>query len=404
MAIPKELLDQLLEHCDEPKDLLSQGGFLHQLTGRLIERMLEGEMTDHLGYEHRSPAGKGTGNSRNGHSKKTLKGEQGDIEIHLPRDRNGSFEPQIVPKHERRLPSLNEKILSLYARGMTTREIQGHLEELYHTEISPTLISNVTASVLEEVTAWQTRPLERLYPIVYLDAIHVKIRDEGQVQLKAVYLALGLNREGEKELLGLWIAKTEGAKFWLSVLTELQNRGVEDILICCVDGLTGFPEAIATVFPQTLVQLCIVHMVRNSLRFVNWKDRKAAAADLRTIYRASTETAGQAALEAFADKWDAKYPTISRSWQRHWEELSVFYAYPKEIRRVIYTTNAIESVNRQMRKLLKTRGALPSDDAVLKLMYLALERISKKWTRPIANWPAALNRFAIEFEGRVPLP
>lgn len=404
MAIPKELLDQLLEHCDEPEDLLAQGGFLHQLTGRLVERMLEGEMTDHLGYEHRSPAGKGTGNSRNGHSKKTLKGDQGDVEIHVPRDRKGSFEPQIVPKHERRLPSLDEKILSLYARGMTTREIQGHLEELYHTELSPTLISNVTASVLEEVKAWQNRPLEALYPIVYLDAIQVKVRDEGQVQRKAVYLALGVNLDGEKELLGLWIAQTEGAKFWLQVLTELQNRGVEDILICCVDGLTGFPEAIETVYPQTLVQLCIVHMVRNSLRFVNWKDRKAVAADLRTIYRAPTEAAGRDALSAFAEKWDAKYPTISRSWDQHWDELSVFFAYPKEIRRVIYTTNAIESVNRQMRKILKNRGALPSDEAVLKLMYMALQKLSQKWTRPIKNWPAALNRFAIEFEGRVPLP
>lgn len=404
MAIPKELLDQLLEHCDEPEDLLAQGGFLHQLTGRLVERMLEGEMTDHLGYAHRSPAGKGTGNSRNGHSKKTLKGEQGDVEIRVPRDRGGTFEPQIVPKHERRLPSLDEKILSLYARGMTTREIQGHLEELYHTELSPTLISNVTASVLEEVKAWQSRPLEALYPIVYLDAIQVKVRDEGQVQRKAVYLALGVNLDGEKELLGLWIAQTEGAKFWLQVLTELQNRGVEDILICCVDGLVGFPEAIETVYPQTLVQLCIVHMVRNSLRFVNWKDRKAVAADLRTIYRAPTEAAGRDALSAFAEKWDAKYPTISRSWDQHWDELSVFFAYPKEIRRVIYTTNAIESVNRQMRKILKNRGALPSDEAVLKLMYMALQKLSQKWTRPIKNWPAALNRFAIEFEGRVPLP
>jgi putative transposase len=366
--------------------------------------MLEGEMTDHLGYERHAPAGKGTGNSRNGHSKKTLKGEQGDVEIRVPRDRSGTFEPRIVPKHERRLPSLDQKILSLYARGMTTREIQGHLEELYHTEISPTLISNVTASVLEEVTAWQTRPLEALYPILYLDALHVKVRDEGQVQRKAVYLALGINLDGEKELLGLWIAQAEGAKFWLSVLTELKNRGLEDILICCIDGLTGFREAIETVYPQTLVQLCIVHMVRGSLRFVNWKDRKAVAKDLRTIYQAATEAAGRAALERFAETWDGKYPTISRSWHRHWDELSVFYAYPKEIRRVIYTTNAIESVNRQMRKILKNRGALPSDEAVLKLMYMALQKISRKWTRPIMNWPAALNRFAIEFEGRVPLP
>lgn len=403
MAIPKELLDQLLKHCEKPEDLLRQGGFLHELTGRLVERMLEGEMTDHLGYEKRSPAARGADNTRNGHSKKTLKADQGHVQIQVPRDRNASFEPVIVPKHERRLPSLDEKIISLYARGMSTREIQGHLEELYHTEISPTLVSNVTAAVLEEVTQWQNRPLEPVYPILYLDAISVKVRDQGQVRRKAVYLALGVNLEGEKELLGLWISQTEGAKFWMSVLTELKNRGVEDMLICCVDGLTGFSEAIVTVYPQTLVQLCIVHMVRNSLQFVSWKDRKQVAQELRAIYRAATEPAAREELAAFGQKWDGKYPMISRSWRQHWDELSVFFAYPDEIRRVIYTTNAIESVNRQMRKTLKTRGALPGDEAVMKLMYLALDRISKKWTRPIQNWQAALNRFAIEFEGRVPL-
>ena len=275
MAIPKHLLDELLQHCDEPEDLLKQGGFLQELTGRLVERMLEGEMTAHLGYEPR--AGRGADNVRNGHSKKTLKGDTGQVEIKVPRDRKATFEPKIVPKHQRRLPSLDEKILSLYARGMTTREIQGHLEELYHTELSPTLISNVTASVLEELRRWQNRPLEALYPILWLDALHVKVRDEGQVRRKAVYLALGLNLDGEKELLGLWMAQAEGAKFWLQVLTELKNRGVADLLICCVDGLTGFTEAIETVYPQALVQLCIVHMVRASLRFANWKDRRALA-------------------------------------------------------------------------------------------------------------------------------
>ena len=284
---------------------------------------------------------------------------------------------------------------------MTTREIQGHLEELYHTEVSPTLISNVTASVLDEVTAWQNRPLDALYPVLYLDALFVKVRHEGRIQSKAVYLALGLTLDGEKELLGLWIAEAEGAKFWLRVLTELQNRGVEDVLICCVDGRAGFSEAIATVYPQALVQLCIVHMVRGSLRFVNWKDRKAVAGDLRAIYRAPTEAAGRA---AFGERWDALYPTVRPAWERHWDELSVFYGFPEEIRRVIYTTNAIESVNRQLRKVLKTRGALPSDEAAMKLLYLALQRASQKWTRPIQNWPGALNRFAIEFEGRVPLP
>lgn len=404
MAIPKELLDQLLEHCDDPQDLLAQGGFLHQLTGRLVERALEGEMTDHLGYEKHGAEGRGTGNSRNGHSAKTLKSEHGDVTIRVPRDRGGTFKPAIVPKHERRLPALDAKILSLYARGLTTREIQGHLEELYHTEVSPTLVSNVTAAVLDEVTAWQNRPLDPLYPVLYLDALFVKARHEGRVQSKAVYLAVGITLDGEKDLLGLWIAESEGSKFWLGVLTELQNRGVEDVLICCVDGLTGFSEAVQAVFPLTLVQLCIVHMVRGSLRFVNWKDRKAVARDLRAVYRAPTEAAGRAALIAFGERWDAAYPTIRPAWERHWDELSVFYGFPEEIRRVIYTTNAIESVNRQLRRVLKTRGALPSDEAVMKLLYLALQRASQKWTRPIQNWPGALNRFAIEFEGRVPLP
>lgn len=315
-----------------------------------------------------------------------------------------------MPKHQRRLPTLDDKILSLYARGMTTREIRGHLrrstspEELYHTEISPTLISNVTASVLEEVTAWQNRPLDALYPILYLDALFVKVRHEGRVQRKAVYLALGVNLDGEKEVLGLWISETEGAKFWLGVLTELKNRGVEDVLICCVDGLTGFSEAIQTVFPLTLVQLCIVHMVRSSLRFVNWKDRKAVARDLRAIYRAPTEAAGLAGLAAFGERWNEAYPTIQPAWERHWDALSAFYSFPDEIRRVIYTTNAIEAINRQLRKAIKTRGALPSDDSALKVLYLALAKASQKWTRPIKNWPGALNHFAIEFAGRVPLP
>ena len=404
MAIPKELLDQLLQHCDDPQDLLKQGGFLHQLTGRLVERALDAEMTDHLGYEKHAAEGKRSGNSRNGRSAKTLKSEAGDVEVRVPRDRSGTFEPALVPKHERRLPALDDKILALYARGMTTRDIQGHLEELYHTDISPTLVSNVTAAILDEVTAWQNRPLDAVYPVLYLDALFVKVRHEGHVKSKAVYLALGINLDGEKELLGLWIAETEGARFWLGVLTELKNRGVEDVLVCCVDGLMGFEEAIQTVFPLTLVQLCIVHMVRGSLRFVNWADRKAVAADLRAVYRAPTEAAGRAALVEFGTAWDARYPLVRPAWERHWDALSVFFAFPAEIRRVIYTTNAIESLNRGLRKVLKTRGSLPSDEAVTKLLYLALQRASENWTRPIQNWPQALNHFALHFEGRVPLP
>ena len=403
MAIKKELLDELLKECDNPEDLFGKDGLLKELTGRLVDRVLEAELTDHLGYEKNAPDGYGTGNSRNGHSEKTLKSDSGEIPIKVPRDRNSSFEPKLVRKRQTRMPSLDEKITSLYARGMATREIQGHLQDLYGTEISPTLISNVTSAVLEEVRAWQNRPLQAIYPILYLDAIFVKVRDEGHVQNKAIYLALGINLEGEKELLGMWISEAEGAKFWAGVLTELKNRGVEDILFCCVDGLTGFEEAITAVYPQTIVQLCIVHMVRNSLRFVSWKDRKEVAADLKRVYRAVTAEEAEEHLEQFMEKWDEKYPTIGRLWKSHWDRIIPFFRYPKEIRKVLYTTNAIESMNRSLRKVLKTRGALPSEEAAMKLMYLALMRISKRWTRPIREWKAALNRFAIEFEGRVPL-
>ncbi len=404
MAIRKELLDELLKQVDNPEDLFGKDGLLKQLTARLVERVLDAELTDHLGYDKHDPAGRGSGNNRNGHGSKTLKGDNGELSIKVPRDRNGSFEPQLVQKRQSRMPSFDEKILSLYARGLSTREIQGHLEDLYGTQVSPQLISTVTDAVLDEVTQWQNRPLEAIYPIVYLDALFVKVRDEGRVVKKAVYLALGITLDGEKELLGMWIARSEGAKFWLGVLTELKNRGVEDIFICCVDGLSGFEEAIEAVFPETVVQLCIVHMVRNSLRFVAWKDRKAVARDLKAIYRAATEAQAEQELAQFAQKWDGQYPTISLSWQRHWDRIVPFLAYPPEIRKVLYTTNAIESVNRQLRKVLKTRGALPSDEALLKLLYLALGKIAKKWTMPIRDWPAALNRFAIEFEGRVPIP
>lgn len=403
MAIQKELLDELLQQVDNPEDLFGSGGLLKELTARLVERVLEAELTDHLGYEKHNPAGRNSGNNRNGYGKKTLKGEAGSLEIKVPRDRNGSFEPKLVEKRQSRMPTFDEKILSLYARGLSTREIQGHLEELYGTEVSPTLISNVTDAVLETVTEWQNRPLRAIYPIVYLDALFVKVRDEGRVIKKAVYLALGINLDGEKELLGLWIARSEGAKFWLGVLTELKNRGVQDVFICCVDGLSGFEEAIEAVFPQTIVQLCIVHMVRHSLRFVQWKHRKAVATDLKAIYRAATVEEAELELVRFAERWDGPYPTISRSWQRHWDRIVPPVAYPPEIRKVIYTTNAIESVNRQLRKVLKTRGALPSDEALMKLLYLVSEKITKKWTMPIRDWKAALNRFAIEFEGRVPL-
>ncbi|WP_436395838.1 IS256 family transposase [Acidithiobacillus ferriphilus] len=402
MTISNELLDSLLADYKTPEDLIGEGGLLKQLTQRLVERALQTEMVEHLGYAKHESMAHPTGNTRNGTSKKTLKGELGALQIEVPRDRNGSFEPRLIPKHQTRWTGFDDKILSLYARGMTVREIQSHLEEMYGTEISPTLISSVTDAVMEDAKAWQSRPLDVLYPIVYLDCIHVKTRDNGAVRAKAVYLALGINLASEKELLGLWIAQTEGAKFWLQVVTELKNRGVQDIFIACVDGLKGFPEAIETVFPKTAVQLCIVHMVRYSLNYVSWKLRKAVAADLRVIYSAATVAEAEAQFAAFAEKWGEAYPPIVQSWRRNWARLIPFFDYPPEIRKVIYTTNAIESVNMSLRKITKNRGAFPSDDALLKLFYLALQNISQKWTMPIRDWKAALNRFIIQFDDRMP--
>ncbi|BBA36811.1 transposase mutator type [Methylocaldum marinum] len=397
------LLDELLKGYTNPKDILGEHGLLKQLTRRLVERALEAEMTAHLGYAPHAPEGRGSGNSRNGKSAKTIQTETGPLAIEVPRDRNGDFEPQLVSKRQRRLEGFDEKVLALYARGLSTRGIQGHLEELYGVEVSPTLISNVTESVLADVKAWQSRPLASVYPILYFDALTVKSREAGPVKNKAVYLALGVNLQGEKERLGLWIADTEGAKFWLSVFTELKNRGVQDGFIACVDGLKGLPEAIETVFPNIQVQRCIVHKVRHSLQYVTWKERKAVAKDLRAIYGAATLTEAEAALARFADTWDAKYPAISQSWRADWTRLTVFFDYPPEIRKVLYTTNAIESLNFSLRKLLKTRGAFPNDEAILKVLYLGLQRIEKKWTMPIQDWKRALNHFVILFGNRVTL-
>jgi len=396
-----KLLDELLAG-KSPEEILGKDGLLDDLTRRLVNRALEGEMTHHLGYLPHSPAGQHSGNSRNGKTSKTVKGKTGEMEISVPRDRNGSFEPQLVKKHQRRLPGFDDKVVALYARGLTTREITGHLKELYGVDVSPSLISAVTDTVIEDVKAWQGRPLDAVYPIVYLDAIHLKMRSEGQVQNQAVYLALGINLEGRKELMGLWIGESEGSKFWLGVLTELKNRGVEDILIACVDGLKGFPEAIETVYPKTQVQLCIIHLVRHSLRYVSWKERKRVAADLRTIYAAATAEAAEQALEAFEKKWQTRFPSIARSWRSNWTHIIPFFAYPPAIRRVIYTTNAIESIQAQLRKVTSNRGAFPNPEAVRKVLYLAIERISKRWKRPIKDWVAALNHFSVVFEGRVP--
>ena len=401
MTIDNELIDNLLKDYKKPEDLMGENGLLKQLTKRLLERAMSAEMTAHVGYEKHDATGNNTGNSRNGTSAKTMKGSFGTMPIEVPRDRNGTFEPQIIEKHQTRFIGFDENIISLYARGLSTREIQQHLEEIYDVEVSPGLISNVTDEVIEEVKAWQNRQLDEIYPIVYMDAIQFKVRDGGHVKNKAVYLAIGMTMDGLKEVLGLWIAQTEGAKFWLQVVTELKNRGVKDILIACVDGLKGFPEAIEGVFPQTVVQLCIVHLVRHSLNYVSWKERKEVAGDLKTIYTSATDAEAEQRLAEFSMKWDAKYPMIAKSWHSNWSRVIPFFAHPLEIRRVIYTTNAIESLNMSLRKVTKARGSFPNDEAVFKLLYLALRNIAKKWTMPVHDWNAALNRFAIIYENRM---
>ena len=404
MAITDEVLNELLKEYQKPEDLLGKNGLLKELQKRLLERAMGAELTAHLGYEKHEAVGRNSGNSRNGSSPKTMKGEFGNLPLAVPRDRNGTFEPQIIPKGQRRFEGFDQAIISLYSRGLTTREIEGHLLEIYGVEVSPMLVSQVTEEVLADVQAWQSRPLEEVYPVVYFDALWGKVRENGQVVKVAVYLALGITMAGKKEVLGMWAATSEGAKFWLHVLTEIRNRGVKDIFIGCVDGLKGFPEAIEAVFPATAVQLCLVHMVRNSLSYVGWKERKAVAQDLKLIYRAATVAEAEQALGQFEQKWDRKYPSISKSWRAHWPELITFLKYPEEIRRAIYTTNAIESVNRSLRKITKNRGVFPNQESLLKLYFLILERVAKKWTMPIHNWCAALNRFAIELGDRVPRP
>lgn len=373
--------------------------FQKMLTKVTVETALNAELDDHLGYDKHEESS--SDNSRNGYSSKTLITDNGEVSIDTPRDRDASFEPKLVKKHQTRFQSMDDKILSLYAKGMSTRDIVATFKEMYDADVSPTLISKVTNAVLEQVVEWQSRPLDEVYPIVYLDCIVVKIRQNRQVINKSVYLALGVNLEGQKELLGMWMSETEGAKFWLGVLTELQNRGVRDILIACVDGLKGFPDAINAVYPDTKIQLCIVHMVRNSVKYVPWKDYKPVTADLKLIYQAATEEEAQLALERFSEKWDAKYPQISRSWKTHWNNLNTLFDYPQDIRKAIYTTNAIESLNSVIRKAIKKRKLFPTEDSARKVIYLAIQDASKKWTMPIRNWKQALNRFMIEFEDRL---
>lgn len=396
MAIDKEVLDQLLAGRD-PQELFAKDGLIDELKKALSERMLAAELDDHL----ESEAATGGGNRRNGTSPKTMLTGSSKVTLDIPRDRSGTFDPKLIARYQRRFPDFDDKIISMYARGMTVREIRGHLEELYGIDVSPDLISTVTDAVLETVAEWQGRPLDTCYPLVFFDAIRVKIRDEGFVRNKAVYIALGILPDGTKEILGIWIEQTEGAKFWLRVMNELKNRGVADILIAVVDGLKGFPDAINAVFPETVVQTCVVHLIRNSMSFASWKDRKAIAGSLRSVYRAQSAEAGLAALEAFEEgHWGQKYPAVAQSWRRHWDQVIPFFAFSEAIRRIIYTTNAIEALNSKLRRAVRTRGHFPGDDAAMKLLYLVLNHAAQEWKRPPREWTEAKTQFAVIFGER----
>jgi putative transposase len=395
-----KLAAELAEHIKTEQDLTALS---RHLLKRTVESALQAELDEHLGYERHAAEGRGSGNSRNGYSSKTLKGELGEVSIQTPRDRNSSFQPQLIVKGQTRLQRLDQQILAFYAKGMTTRDIADTLREVYGAEVSPTLVAKVTDAVWETVQAWQGRPLDTIYPILYLDGLVIKVHHENRVLNKTLYVALGVNLAGHKDVLGLWLAETEGAKFWLSVLTALQNRGLKDVFIACVDGLTGFPEAIRTVYPQAQVQLCLVHLVRNSLRYVADKDSRPVVTDLKRIYQAPTLAQAERALETLAECWDHKYPSLSTLWLRHWEQVITIFDYPEDIRRAIYTTNAIESLNSVIRKAINNRRIFPSDRSAFKIIYLAIEQAAKKWTMPIKDWKQALNRFAIQFEGRLPL-
>lgn len=405
MEIRKEILDELIRDYKNPEDLLGEQGLLKQLTKALLERAMESELTHELGYEKNDKRSlKENGNRRNGTSSKKVRSKHGEIELDIPRDRDSEFEPVLIGKHQRRFDGFDDLILSLYAKGVSTRDIRSHIEEMYGVEVSPDLISTVTDNVQELVREWQTRPLDEVYPIVYLDALRVKIRHDGAVQNRCIYLAVGVNLEGRKEALGLWSAESEGAKFWLSVLTELRNRGVRDVFIACVDGLKGFTEAIESVFPDTITQLCIVHQIRNSLTYVSHKEKRAVAAALKPVYTAVTEEEeALAALEEFSSRWDARYPVISRSWRANWQRISPMFRFSEDIRRAIYTTNVIESLNYSLRKITKTRASFPTEEAAIKLLWLGLQNAAKKWTMPIRNWSLTMNQFAIIFGDRLPI-
>src|SRR5438876_4192813 len=396
-----EVIDGLLAGARTEEEIVGPGGVLAQLTKRLVERAMSAELTEHLGYKpHQEPPG-GTGNTRNGSTTKTLATEHGPVELRTPRDRNSSFEPQIVRKGQRRFEGFDDKILALYSRGLSTRDIEAHLAEIYGVKVGRDLISRVTDAVMDDVREWQQRPLDDVYPVVFLDALVLKIREGGTVQLRACYLALGVNLEGERDVLGMWFQETEGAKFWMQVLSELKQRGVSDILLCCVDGLKGFPEAIEAIYPHTVVQTCVVHLIRHSLKYVPRREREQVARDLKPIYTAVDADAAQHALEAFDEKWGSRFPVITQAWLNAWEYVTPFLAFPPELRRVVYTTNAIEALNRQLRKALKTKGHFPNEDAARKLIYLAIANAVPAWTRT-RNWTAALLAFKIHFGDRLP--
>ena len=403
----KDVIDQLLDQIDfhgmTAEELAGENGLLKKLTSRFYSKALDAEMEEHLGYKKNDNAGDNSGNSRNGYTTKTVITDDNDtIEVQVPRDRNSTFEPVIIPKHEKRTPLFNDQIISMHSFGMSTRDIQRHLQQVYGVEVSPETISNITESVMADVREWQNRPLEKSYPILFLDALRVNSRQDGKNVNKALYVALAINWEGRKEVLGLWLADTEGAKFWMSVLTDIKNRGVEDILIACMDGLTGFPDAVKAVFPDTHIQHCIVHMIRNSTKFVSYKDLKAVCRDLKEVYSAINAESGHEALEEFGKKWNDKYPMIQASWERNWNDLTEFFNYPKDIRRAIYTTNAIESLNFSLRKVTRNKSSFPDDDSIYKVMYLAIKNASTRWTMSIKDWGLAVNQFAILFDGRVP--
>lgn len=403
----KDVIDQLLDQIDfhgmTAEELAGKNGLLKKLTSRFYSKALDAEMDEHLGYKKNDNAGDNSGNSRNGYTTKTVITDDNDtIEVQVPRDRNSTFEPVIIPKHEKRTPLFNDQIISMYSFGMSTRDIQRHLQQVYGVTVSPETISNITESVMADVREWQNRPLEKSYPILFLDALRVNSRQDGKNVNKALYVALAINWEGRKEVLGLWLADTEGAKFWMSVLTDIKNRGVEDILIACMDGLTGFPDAVKAVFPDTHIQHCIVHMIRNSTKFVSYKDLKAVCRDLKEVYSAINAESGHEALEEFGKKWNDKYPMIQASWERNWNDLTEFFNYPKDIRRAIYTTNAIESLNFSLRKVTRNKSSFPDDDSIYKVMYLAIKNASTHWTMSIKDWGLAVNQFAILFDGRVP--